>query len=715
MSLSTKVLLGLAAGIATGIFFGELAAPLSLVGHAFILLLQITVLPFMVVALISGLGRLSVKDAMSIARSGGVVLLALWAIIMAAVLAFPVAFPEWESASFFTRSLVEAPQHIDFLSLYIPANPFASLAGGIVPAIVVFSVALGLALIGIENKSTLLDFLETIRTALDRVTGFVVRLAPIGVFALMASAAGTLDLADLGRIQVYVLAYVGVALALVFWVLPALVRTVTPLRYWELYLPVRDALVTAFATGNLLIILPILVQRGKQTLQDAGLDAEAYDSAVDVLVPISFTIPNMGKLLSLAFVPFAGWFTGFELAPTQYPVFASVGFVSFFGEPVVSLPFLLNLLHIPADTFELFVTIDVITSRFGTLLAAAHTLVLALVAAFVLSGRWTLRGPRLATLVATSLVALATPIVGTRLLFTYAVDPQYAGYQQFVDLELLAPPVQTRSLDQPPATVSEDRTEGRRLQRIRQRGSLRVCYGADALPLAFRNAHGDIVGFDIDMAHLLARELGVALDLIRIDRSDVVSHLAGGVCDIVMSGTVITPQWASTARFSRPVMDFTLAFVVPDRQRGKYTSWSEMRRRENLNIGVGQSQYYRDRLVALFPNAEITTLASPREFFTGAREEIDALATAAEVGSAWTLVYPQFAVAVPQPNPIAVPVGYPMPFGEERLREFVDAFVELKISDGTVESLFNHWFEGRGAAQQRRRWSIVHDVLGWMD
>jgi len=99
-------------------------------------------------------------------------------------------------------------------------------SGGIVPAIVVFSVALGVALIGIENKATLLDVLETITTALDRITGTIVRLAPIGVFALMASAAGTLELADLGRIQVYLLSYVGVALVLVLWVLPALVRMV---------------------------------------------------------------------------------------------------------------------------------------------------------------------------------------------------------------------------------------------------------------------------------------------------------------------------------------------------------------------------------------------------------------------------------------------------------------------------------------------------------
>jgi hypothetical protein len=90
----------------------------------------------------------------------------------------------------------------------------------------------------------------------------------------------------------------------------------------------------------------------------------------------------------------------------------------------VSLPFLLRLLRIPADTFELFITIDVITSRFGTLLAAANTVVLALLAAFVMSGRLRIRWSRLAFFAAGSTILLAVTIVGARAFFTYGMDPQ---------------------------------------------------------------------------------------------------------------------------------------------------------------------------------------------------------------------------------------------------------------------------------------------------
>ncbi|GAF73472.1 unnamed protein product, partial [marine sediment metagenome] len=46
MSLSAQILLGLSLGALTGIFFGELAAPLEIVGTGFVRLLQMTVLPY---------------------------------------------------------------------------------------------------------------------------------------------------------------------------------------------------------------------------------------------------------------------------------------------------------------------------------------------------------------------------------------------------------------------------------------------------------------------------------------------------------------------------------------------------------------------------------------------------------------------------------------------------------------------------------------------
>ena len=82
MSLSKQVLIGLALGIAAGVFFGERAASLQIVGDAFIRLLQMTVMPFIAVSLIAALGKLErdVPEAYGIA---GVVTVAVVGSILA--------------------------------------------------------------------------------------------------------------------------------------------------------------------------------------------------------------------------------------------------------------------------------------------------------------------------------------------------------------------------------------------------------------------------------------------------------------------------------------------------------------------------------------------------------------------------------------------------------------------------------------------------------
>ena len=84
MSLSTRILLGLALGIAVGLFFGEYVAFLGVVGDGFVMLLQMTVLPYVTVSLALGLGSVSGAEASNLARRAGGFLLLLWALSLAA-------------------------------------------------------------------------------------------------------------------------------------------------------------------------------------------------------------------------------------------------------------------------------------------------------------------------------------------------------------------------------------------------------------------------------------------------------------------------------------------------------------------------------------------------------------------------------------------------------------------------------------------------------
>src|SRR5262249_58478272 len=127
-------------------------------------------------------------------------LLISWGLALFVILLMPLAFPTWTSASFFSTSLIEKQEEINFLNLFIPSNPFQSLSNNVVPAVVVFSVAVGVALIGIENKQALLGNLSTFNRAMGRITQFLAKLMPFGVFALVASASVTISFVYFARL-----------------------------------------------------------------------------------------------------------------------------------------------------------------------------------------------------------------------------------------------------------------------------------------------------------------------------------------------------------------------------------------------------------------------------------------------------------------------------------------------------------------------------------
>ena len=125
---------------------------------------------------------------------------------------------------------------------------------------------IGLALIGLPGKESVLQSLEVIREVLMTITRGVAKLTPIGVFALMAHLVGTVDFEDLVRLQVYLVLYALCALFLSLWVLPTLVAALTPLGYLEILRSLRTPLITGFATGSTLVVLPMLLQGRKSPL-----------------------------------------------------------------------------------------------------------------------------------------------------------------------------------------------------------------------------------------------------------------------------------------------------------------------------------------------------------------------------------------------------------------------------------------------------------------
>lgn len=308
-----QVIIGLLLGMFFGLFFGQSIVVIEDVGTAYVRLLQMSVLPYIVASLMSGIGRLSAERAKQIGKSGGLLILFLWLISMLTVVMLPQAFPDWQASTFFSSNIISEEVQFDPVSLYLPANPFNALAETIVPAVVVFSLAMGVALIGVPKKGGLILALDNITKALSRMTSAVVKLAPIGVFAITAVAFGTLEFEQLIRLQVYLWVYIAGWTILIFWTLPVLLVGSTSLSYREVLRQSKLPVITAIAVGSVLVVLPLIAERCKDLLQEHHKLNDETDAAVDVLIPTAYSFPSAGTLLGLGFLLFAAWFAGSPL------------------------------------------------------------------------------------------------------------------------------------------------------------------------------------------------------------------------------------------------------------------------------------------------------------------------------------------------------------------------------------------------------------------
>jgi ABC-type amino acid transport substrate-binding protein len=559
----------------------------------------------------------------------------------------------------------------------------------------------------------LLDVLTTARQALARATNFVVRLSPYGIFAIAASAAGTLDIEQVERLQVYIVIYIAVSLLVSLWVLPGLVAAVTPIPRREVLAPMRAALITAFMAGDLFIVLPSLISGCRELLTRYGIMDERSTSVPDVLVPTSFNFPHAGKLISMSFILFAGWFAGVPVSIADYPSLAVTGVLTFFGSLNAAVPFLLDMFRIPADTFQLFIATGVLNARFGSLLAAVHTVTLALVGTAAVVGALRLEPARLLRyLIGTLLLTFAT--LGTlRFAFETVLRRDFKGREIVFGFKprFSHPPTVVLKAAPPPAADAQSTTT---IDRVRARGRLVVAVLDRSLPYAFPNDAGELVGLDVEMAHRLARDLGVSAEFVMTPIEGLPALMRDRRCDIAMSGVIVTPSRAEVMRFSQPYLDETMAFMVKDHLRGNFTSWDSIRRLGRVKIAAVNVPYYLGQVLDRAPEVVFEYISGVADPVT-TRPDLDAFLIPAERGSVFTLVYPQFTVVVPEPDPVKVPLAYPLPPGDADWAALINGWLELKRRDGTIDALFRHWIMGQSAERRQRRWSIVRNVLHWVN
>ncbi len=713
-SLSRRIVIGVLLGAAVGLFFGERAAVLQVVADAYVRLLQMTVLPYVTLSIISGLGALDYASARTLGKRVGLILLMLWSTALAAAFLIVLVFPAHENASFFSETILEERERFDFLGLYIPTNPFNSLANNIVPAVVLFSITVGLALIAVPNKERLIQVLAVANDALSRAMRFIVSLTPYGVFAIAAVVSGTLGLDTLRRLQVYLVTYVSLALLLSLWVLPGLIATLTPVPFRQVLSRTRDALILAFMTTSLFAVLPLLTEQVKGLLRDYTPGEPRTETMPDVIVPASFNFPHTGKLLSLSFVLFAAWFSDTIIPPTDYVRLAGAGLVVMFGNVNAAIPFLLGLLKIPSATFHLFLASSVVNARFGTLVAAVHIVTIGIVGTCAVTGTLRVDARRLLRFGVMTLVLTAATTGGLRLLMRFWMHTPYDQDQVIANMTRIRHRDAARVFKAGEPVPALPAVTTSVVDRARERGTIRIGYFEDSLPYVFFNARGDLVGLDIEMGEQFGRDLGLGVEFVPVSRTVLDTGLDPSICDVIMSGVAITADRALHVQFSAPYLDETLAFMVRDDLTSRFGEWDRVRAMGRLRVGVPDVPYLIQKVRDELGDVEIVPVAGMNEMFLPQTPAVDAFVVTAERGSAYTILHPGHSVAVPKPRPSKVPLAYVIAGRDAELAALVNTWIDLKRKDGTIDELFGYWILGQLAEAKPPRWSIVHDVLHWM-
>ncbi len=160
--------------------------------------------------------------------------------------------------------------------------------------------------------------------------------------------------------------------------------------------------------------------------------------------------------------------------------------------------------------------------------------------------------------------------------------------------------------------------------------------------------------------------------------------------------------------------DSTLAVVVGDYLANDFQTLLEIYRRRGMRIGVVGASELEEWVKLDFPDVELVPLEKYGDFFEGVGHDLDGLFISAEAGSAWTLLYPKYHVLVP-PDKVALPYVYPIAHRDEEMENLLDHWIELRRKDRTITKLQDYWVYGRKDGEEKPRWSIVRDVLGWVD
>lgn len=300
LALHKKIFVMLILGVLTGWLAGPKAMVLQPLGDAFIRLLRMLIVPLVFFTLSSGVTRMG--SPANLRRVGGfVVAYYLLSSVLAAAVGCAVALvirPGIGAEGILgTAGEIKAANYSVVASLlnWIPTNPVEAMASANMLQVIFFALIVGVALLLLDKKTEIFRrFLQEGAEVMLQITDFVMRVAPYGIFALVAVLVGTIGDKMMSAVLKFLVAdYIGVGIVL-FLIYPPILRfySVPVLRFFRHIFP---AMLVAATTTSSAATLPVSMQVAEEKL---GIPEPIYGFAL----PLGNTVNMNGMAVAIGVI-----------------------------------------------------------------------------------------------------------------------------------------------------------------------------------------------------------------------------------------------------------------------------------------------------------------------------------------------------------------------------------------------------------------------------
>ncbi len=387
MSLSSRILLGLSLGLVAGILhsldngqtLASLPAIIEPIGTMWVNAIRMTIVPLIISLLVtsivaehkSGLvARLGGKTiGLFVVMVGGV---CVYTVILAPpLLSFvnidpAIAEALLESTDSVSGAAAELPPFNDWLVGLIPTNPLKAAVDTAMLPLVIFTILFAVALLQVaaDARGSILRFFTAIKDAMFVLIGWILSIAPIGVFALVFPLAARMGTSAVTVLGSYIVIACGLVtlMTLLLYPLAVVVGRVPLGAFARAVAPVQ---VIAFTTRSSLASLPATFA-ATETL---GISAKVTALVLPVAVSLFHFVSPIGRTVGTYFI---ARLYGIELGPTELVVIVlAIGFLSFYspgipsGGLLIMAPVYISL-GLPVEGIGILISIDLIVDMFLT-------------------------------------------------------------------------------------------------------------------------------------------------------------------------------------------------------------------------------------------------------------------------------------------------------------------------------------------------------------